>query len=89
MQNIVGEVKSLGIARHGNGVLIPRRRNPRCAVAVNLTATCAVNDIPLDDDVRERRILRFLSGIELDGRPVIAPDPMGMAVAEVGDDVVG
>jgi hypothetical protein len=49
----------------------------------------SLNDVPLHDDIRERRIVGLLAGVELDGRAFIAPDPVRVAVAEVGDDIVG
>ena len=48
-----------------------------------------LHDVALHDDIGQRRIIGLLAGVELEWGTLIAPDPAGMAMTEIGNDVVG
>lgn len=50
--------------------------------------TGIVDEVALDQDIGEGRIVRFLRGIELERGSFLSPDPAGVPMAESGDQIV-
>ena len=48
----------------------------------------AMHEVSSYDHIGKWRIIRLLASVEFEGRPSLPPNPMRIAVAEIGDDVV-
>ena len=78
-QDVAGKVQAarrVGLAFEANGKTIPWRAH-------------GVEHIGLNDDIGQRWVVCLLAVVEPKRRALVPPDPVRVAVAEVGDDVVG
>lgn len=74
-ENVGGEMRALQSGGEDDGIFVA-------------WGSEALDDIGLHDDFLERRVVGILTGVELERRVIVAPDPVRVAVAEVGDNVV-
>ena len=79
MQKVVGKkqmVRRVWSAGDENGILVTRWSD-------------ALDDVALNNNIGERRIVGLLAGVKPNRSPFIAPDPVRVTMTEVRDDVVG